>query len=277
MRNNDYHASSIKFRVVRELPLAEAEYAANRALPKHAHHHAGFCLVLKGRYTESYGKTALELKPSRVKFQPAGELHSDVYGGERVHCFFVELEREWLTRMCASAFVGNDPMVYHQSDVAWTMMKLRQEFRSMDNESPLIIEGLVLDLVAQTSRRRKSDLPENQVKWLRQARELINDEFCLPLTLSAVAKSVGVHPIYLANSFRRCYGCTVGEHLRRRRVEFACSRIATSNDSLAEVALASGFSNQSHFSRIFRKVTGWTPASYRAAFALNGIERTDPN
>lgn len=277
MRNNHYHASSINFRVVKELPLAEAEYAANRALPKHSHRHAGFCLILKGEYTESYGKTVLKLSPSRVKFQPAGELHTDVYGGERVHSFIVELEPEWLTRMCASAFVGDAPMVYCESAVSWTMMKLRKEVRSMDDESSLIIEGLVLDLIAQTSRQRKAILPANQLKWLRQAREVINDEFSLPLTLSAIAKSVNIHPVYLANSFRRRYGCTVGEYLRRRRVEFACSRISTSNDSLAEVALAAGFSNQSHFSRIFKRVTGVTPASYRADFAFNHSEPPNSN
>lgn len=266
MRNNHYHAASINFRFVKELPLAEAEYAANLELPKHTHRHAGFCLILKGGYTESYGETVLDLCPSRVKFQPAGKPHSDIYGSERVHCFIVELEPEWLTRMGASAFVGNDPMVYREEAVVWTMMKLRKEFRSMDDEAQLAIEALTLDLVAQTSRNRKAFLQDNQLSWLRQALEFINDQFSEPLTLSAVARSVSVHPVHLANTFRRRYGCTVCEYLRRRRVEFACNRISTSNDSLAEVALAAGFTNQSHFSRTFKQITGMTPGQYRTTF-----------
>jgi AraC family transcriptional regulator len=264
MNHNQYHAASMNMRLVRDLPLAEAEFAANVELSKHSHRNSGFCLILDGEYKESYGRTVLELKPSRVKFQPAGELHSDVYGGQRVHCFIVELEPEWLLRMNASAFVGSDPMVHRESEVVWTMLKLRKEFRSMDEEAPLAIESLVLDLIAQTSRKRKTMLQDNQLSWLHEARDFINDEFSQPLTLSKVAKSVSVHPVHLANSFRRRYGCTVGEYVRSRRIEFACHRISTSKDSLADVALAAGFSNQSHFSRTFKRVTGSTPASYRA-------------
>lgn len=263
MNHNQYHAASINMRVVRDLPLAEAEFAANVELPKHSHINPGFCLILNGEYQESYGRTVLELKPSRVKFQPAGEIHSDVYGQQRVHCFILELEPEWLARMNASAFVGNDPMVHRESAVAWTMLKLRKEFRSMDEEAPLVIESLVLDLIAQTSRKRKSFHQDNQPNWLRQAREFIDDELSQPLTLSAIAKSVSVHPVYLANSFRRRYGCTVGDYLRQRRIEFACNQISTSKDSLAQVALAAGFANQSHFSRTFKQVTGMTPGQYR--------------
>jgi AraC family transcriptional regulator len=263
LNHNNYHAASINFRTVRDLPLAEAEYAANLELPKHSHRHAGFCLILKGGYTESYGKTVLELKPSCVKFQPAGESHTDVYGKENVHCFFVELEPEWLKRMGAEALVGSSPFVYSGSSVAWLMMKLRGEFRAMDDEAPLAIEGIALDLIAETSRNRKRVAVDQQLMWLRQAREFINDEFAQPLTLSAIAESVKVHPVYLANSFRRRYGCSVGEYLRQRRIEFACHRISDSKDSLAEVALAAGFSNQSHFSRTFKRVTGMTPAQFR--------------
>lgn len=263
MIHNQYHAASMNMRVVRDLPLAEAEFAANVELSKHSHRNPGFCLILNGEYKESYGRTVLELKPSRVKFQPAGESHTDVYGGQRVHCFIVELEPQWLARMNASAFVGSDPMAHCENDVAWTMLKLRKEFRLMNEASPLVIESLVLDLIAQTFRKRKNFSQDSQPNWLRQAREFIDDQLSQPLTLSAIAKSVSVHPVYLANSFRRSYGCTVGDYLRQRRIEFACSQILTSKVSLAEVALDAGFANQSHFSRTFKQVTGMTPGEYR--------------
>lgn len=48
-----YHGELIKSRVVRDLPLVEAVYSPNLELPSHSHRHAGFCLVLKGGYTES--------------------------------------------------------------------------------------------------------------------------------------------------------------------------------------------------------------------------------
>ncbi len=259
-----YHGEVFSRRVVRELPLSEAAYAPRLALPGHSHRHAGFCLVLRGRYTESYGRTLLECGPASVKFQPAGEVHTDLYGPESVRSFIVELTAEWLARVGAGGLVSGGPAVFRDPPTAWLMMRLRAEFHAADEESPVAIEGLVLELIAKTSRRRKAVKRGGRPPWLRQAREFLDEGFSSPVSLSAAAAAVGVHPVHLAQTFRLHYRCSVGEYLRRRRVEFACRRIASSNDSLAEVALAAGFSSQSHLSRVFKRVTGMTPAEYRA-------------
>ncbi|HEX8687874.1 MAG TPA: AraC family transcriptional regulator [Pyrinomonadaceae bacterium] len=259
-----YHGEISSSRVVRELSLAEAAYAPGLRLPGHSHRHAGFCLVLRGGYTEAYGRTLLECGPASVKFQPAGEVHTDLYGPESVRSFIVELNSEWLARVGAGGLVGDSPAVFRDRPTAWLMMRLRAEFHAADEESPAAIEGLALELIAETSRRRRAAAKGGPPRWLRQARELLDEGFGGPLSLSAVAAAVGVHPVHLAHTFRRHYRCSVGEYLRRRRVEFACRRIASSKDPLADVALAAGFSSQSHLSRVFKRVTGMTPAEYRA-------------
>jgi AraC family transcriptional regulator len=260
----NYHGEFINSRVVKGLLLAEAVYSSRLKLPKHSHRHSGFCLILQGRYTESYGRTLLECEPSYVKFQPAGEEHSDFYGSETVRCFIIELQSEWLTRMEASSLVGNNPLVDKGSSLAWLMMRLRAECQCVEDESLLLIEGLVLELIAETSRSRRRQSEGKPPLWLRQAREFINDQFSHPLTLSLIAKFVGVHPVYLASSFRRYYRQSVGEYMRQRRIEFACHKIQTSNDPLAEIALTAGFANQSHFTHTFKRMTGMSPAKYRA-------------
>jgi AraC family transcriptional regulator len=259
----NYHGEFINSRVVKGLLLAEAVYASKLELPRHSHQHGGFCLILQGGYTESYGQTLLECEPSSVKFQPAGEEHSDVYGNQSVRCFIIELQSEWLTRMGAGLLVGNNPLVYKNSSVAWLMMRLRAASQSAEDESPLLIEGLVLELIAETSRNRKRPPTGQPPLWLQQAREFIHEQFSDPLTLSIIAKVVGVHPVYLASSFRRYYRQSIGEYLRHRRVEFACHKIHMSDDSLVEIALAAGFANQSHFTQTFKRMTGLSPAKYR--------------
>ncbi|MBA3784476.1 MAG: helix-turn-helix domain-containing protein, partial [Acidobacteria bacterium] len=52
--------------------------------------------------------------------------------------------------------------------------------------------------------------------------------------------------------------------VRRLRVENACREMIKSETSLVEIALAAGFSSQSHFSSVFKRMTGMTPAMYRA-------------
>jgi AraC family transcriptional regulator len=75
-----------------------------------------------------------------------------------------------------------------------------------------------------------------------------------------------VHPVYLACAFRRHYRSTVGEYVRRLRVEFACRELSATRAPLAQVALAAGFADQSQFSRTFKRVVGLTPTEYRKMF-----------
>jgi AraC family transcriptional regulator len=53
--------------------------------------------------------------------------------------------------------------------------------------------------------------------------------------------------------------------VRQRRIQFACGRLTATDAPLADVALAAGFCDQSHFTKAFRRVTGMTPSAYRMA------------
>jgi AraC family transcriptional regulator len=113
------------------------------------------------------------------------------------------------------------------------------------------------------SRQRELSSERKPPRWLEQARELIHGQFTESLTHDQIATAVAVHPVHLAGVFRRHYGCTIGEYARRLRVEFACRNISTSTAPLADIALAAGFSDQSHFSKVFKQLTGMTPAQFR--------------
>jgi AraC family transcriptional regulator len=78
-----------------------------------------------------------------------------------------------------------------------------------------------------------------------------------------VASRVGVHPFHLSRVFRQHYHQTVGEYVHRLRVHFACGELKSDEARLAEVALAAGFADQSHFTRVFKQVTGMTPGAFR--------------
>jgi AraC family transcriptional regulator len=142
-------------------------------------------------------------------------------------------------------------------------IRLYDEFRSTDELSPLAIEGLTLELLAECSRQSSRTRNCQQPRWLLRASDLVRARFCERLTLGAIAESVGVHPAHLARVFRRFHGCTLGDHVRKLRIEFACQRLTTSDIPLADIALAAGFSDQSHFSNTFRRHMGVPPAAFR--------------
>jgi AraC family transcriptional regulator len=79
---------------------------------------------------------------------------------------------------------------------------------------------------------------------------------------------VGVRASYLASTFRRCYGCSVRDYVRRLRLEYACRELERSHSSLLEISAAAGFCDNSHFSRIFKEAFGTSPGAYRRSSQL---------
>ena len=143
-------------------------------------------------------------------------------------------------------------------------MKIRRESQQADDFTTLTVEGLMLEMVAEIGRNSVKYTEPKQPRWLKQAREILDENFAGRMTLAEIAESVGVHPVYLAETFRQYYRCTIGEYIRRLRIEFASREISLTNAPLADIGLAAGFSHQAHFSRTFKRLTGMTPAQFRA-------------
>jgi AraC family transcriptional regulator len=141
--------------------------------------------------------------------------------------------------------------------------RLQDELRQPDDAALLAIEGLLLELVASASRVAQREPGGRAPRWLVAARDLIHADPAARLTLAGIAATVGVHPVSLARAFRAAYGCSVGEYVRRQRVDLAGRWLAETDLALAEIALAAGFCDQSHFSNLFRRLMGLSPSRYR--------------
>jgi len=116
--------------------------------------------------------------------------------------------------------------------------------------------------------RRDSTRPAGRrpPPWLRAAEEFLRANFMQAIDLRQVAAASGVHPVHLARVFRQFYGSTPGQYVRALRLDWAASQLAAAGaaaPSLASLAQQAGFSDQSHFTRAFKRHTGLTPAQYR--------------
>src|SRR5438309_1537917 len=81
-------------------------------------------------------------------------------------------------------------------------------------------------------------------------------------------RAPGRHLAHVARVFRAFKNCTLGEYVRALRIKHAAQRMARTDASLAEIAAATGFSDQSHFSRTFKRQTGLLPSEFRASLRL---------
>jgi AraC family transcriptional regulator len=244
--------------------LTEIAYGSKAHVPEHSHQRACFSFVLKGSYREVYREKIIENRRSDLAFRPAGAVHSDYFGEVDARCLLIECKTDWVESLRRNSIFLNEPTVYQGHTLRWLATRLHRESKERDDFAALTVEGLMLEIVGEIGRGSARSPEDNQPRWLRQAREILYENFTERMSLSELARLVGVHPVYLAGTFRQHCKCTIGEYVRRLRIEFACREISTSDRPLTEIALASGFSHQSHFTRTFKRLTRLTPTEFRA-------------
>ncbi len=250
---------------LRDFNLKEVADQAEEGAPRHTHQNAHFLLIISGLYITSARNVDHPSSTSTLIFNPAGTTHSDRFQPRGGRFFAVSLKSENLGYQETAIDLMDRPIGFGGGEVSWLGSKLYREFQNQDEVSAMIMTGLALELVGHTLRKNvKPDV--SMPPWLGQVQELIHDRFSEPLTVREIAQAVGVHPVYLVRAFRKHNRLTVGEYLRKVRVEFACRQILDSNAPLAHVAVNAGFYDQSHFTRTFKRLTGVTPTKYRSLF-----------
>ena len=251
----------MKSREVEGFALREIRHPPGIFIPKHSHPNAHVGFILHGGFTETFTKKTLNCRPLSVSYIAPDLPHTDDFR-HGVHCLVFEIAPHRLERV-QGLLALRDPIFVHGGRATWLTMRMYSEALQSDNVSALAIEGLALEILAELSHQDARPPAKKPPRWLEQARELLRAHFGETLTHDAVAHVVGVHPVHLATMFRRYFQCTIGEYVRRLRIEFAANQISTSRDSLCEIGLAAGFSDQSHFSKVFKSQTGMTPGRFR--------------
>lgn len=245
--------------------LTETSYLPNQELHEHSHAYACFVVVIQGTFTETYRGKARSCTPSSVIFRPPEELHADQFHDAGGRCLTIEITPPRLERADAHSVMPKDSADFRNPFLAAITARLYHEFRVADDASRLAVEGLVLEMMAEALRCIIRDT-DGKSRRVERAREIIHEQFSDDLSLSNIAQMVEAHPVYLAREFRRRYNCTIGEYVRRVRVQSACGQLSESDVSIVEIALNNGFPDQSHFSKTFKRLMGVTPTRYRAAF-----------
>ena len=116
-------------------------------------------------------------------------------------------------------------------------------------------------MVADLARVRV-DASRTRPRWLRTVEEALEASVASPPSVESLAALAGVHPTHLLRTFRKHNGATLSNFIRQRRIQRARAEVAKGDRPLSMIALDAGFSDQSHFTRVFRQVFGETPGQY---------------
>ncbi len=247
------------------LSLAEFVDRPEDVITRHTHEGAHFQFLLKGSYITSATGLKGICGPPAVIFNPAGTTHHDRFRTRGGAFLTLSVAPDLADRVGSHRALNEQAVGFSSGELPWLGGRLCRELRQLDALSPIVIEGLALELLANVSRQQVGH-KSTSAPPLSAVFQQIQDCYREKLTLQKIAAAVGVQPLSLGRSFRKTFGCSAGEMLRRRRVTRAEELLRQRNVPLCEIALRCGFADQAQFTKAFRRVTGLTPASYRRIF-----------
>ena len=243
------------------IQVQAARYAPGTVQRPHEHATGTMTLVFRGELLERVGDREERAGPLSVVVKPAGVRHANRFGPAGAATLQVAFQPAVLDAWGGEWRMGEWRWI-HDGAVARPFVALLGALRRAE-DLDLDPEALIYDLCASVADEPRAPSHSAPPRWLARARTRLLEDATESLRVRELAREAGVHPVSLARAFRRHYGMTVGAALRRRRVALAASRLEGSEEPLSDVALETGFADQSHLCRIFKATTGVTPLGFR--------------
>lgn len=240
-------------------------------VPMHTHEDATLVLLLSGAYISSAARAGSECQAPLLIYNPPHTTHRDRFKTLSGRFLAISVSPESLRHASDYATLPDVATSFRSREILAAGQVLAHELDQWEETSGLLAEGTCLELLARIARTDPAPGGKPPA-WLTQAKEFLHDRSADPIRITDAARAIGVHPVYFARSFRKFLCCTPSEYLTRCRLDKAASLLLETGLSLAEAALQTGFSDQSHFSKKFKRNFGLPPGSYRRLFRRNRVQ-----
>ena len=245
--------------------MAQVVHLHDRTLPVHEHAMPYFALIVSGNYEEEGTQGYDQYQAFTTVFNPLSTRHTGIIRRGGVTFFTAEIGSTWTEPFSRNA-LNSKVSDMHGGKLAWLSVRLFREHSEGEMACELTMESLVWEMLALTARLGDSEAKEKP-SWWNRVRERLHDDFSDNLRIAGLAQEAGIHPVYLARSFRKMTGTTPGEYLQGLRLQFVCRELANKEKPLAQIAAEAGFADQSHMTRTLKNRTKETPADFRKLLA----------
>jgi AraC family transcriptional regulator len=241
------------------LRVSEVRYRSHLRQPRHAHAETTVTIVLAGSLRERVGSAEEVARALSIVVKPRDTEHANEFADD-VRTLQIVVPAATVPQIEAWERSLAEWRWQHAGPAVPAFMRLLREVRA--GAAPTDVDLAAYDALGAL-RAYDGDVHGDAPRWLAVIREMLDDDHRAP-RVADLARDAGVHPVYLARQFRRWYGCSITEHLKRRRVQRAAQAVAASREGLSLIAHQSGFADQPHMCRTFAREVGVTPSAYRS-------------
>lgn len=239
---------------------------SDRHFARHTHDQFGLGVIRDGAQKSASGRGLVEAGPGDVITVNPGEVHDGAPIGDAARFWqMLYFDPGVISSAVADIRQGKAEDVEFSHPVisspglAETARRLFSAMTSRETGSDLEGQELLLTLLADVID--KPHKPDSVAQEVQAARERIDDDPAAPVSLADLADLADMSQFQLLRAFRRATGLTPHAYLVQRRIQLARRMIATGT-GLVEAALASGFADQSHMTRVFTRSYGLSPRRF---------------
>jgi AraC family transcriptional regulator len=250
--NNFFHDENFT------LSVTEYDQDDQLASEKHYHFHPNIFFILRGGVLEKCRGSCSENQTGSISFYHAGEPHQNIRELFPLKSINIEVEDSFLSKY---DFTVNrlEESISINPDMKFLMLQIYREIEESDSLTPISIKMAFLSLLTKSEELTSYN---QWPSWMKHIDELLHECWNETLSLEDLSRITGVHPVTISKHFSKYLGCTLGQYMRKLKVERSLSLIKR-NIPLTSIAFQCGFADQSHFIRNFKQYTGLLPLEYR--------------
>jgi YesN/AraC family two-component response regulator len=228
----------------------------------HYHENIYFTFLINGKLFEVNKKESYECLPGTLLFHNWQDAHYNIKPPGYARGFHIEIEKKWLDSFYENASEISGSFKIENPSIKTMIRKIFIEFRCSDKEAKISAEENLLNIFSEL-RNNFHSTDKAKPLWVNKVREILHNDFHENISLKYLAQTLGLHPVYLSRSFPVYFKSTIGEYMRKIKIEKSMKLLSQVNLSLSEISLLSGFADQSHFNRCFKEAYHITPNQYR--------------
>ncbi|GAB3940512.1 hypothetical protein GCM10028805_02430 [Spirosoma harenae] len=244
------------------LSLVQSAYHNSPGCPWHYHENAYFAFTTSGTLLETYKRKDIALSAGSLTYHHSQEPHHNSRYSPFVSALHVDIDDSWFDRLDIAKSRPEGLLELRSPNLKIIFARLLAETRQNGTEKSLSVESLIVMAFNQMMQLKVHT--DRKPAWQPKLVELLYEHYDQNLSLTDLAVHLQLHPVYLCQQFPKLFQCTLGEFVRKIKIEKAIQQlIAKEPVSLTEVAYTCGFSDQSHFIRVFKQHTGLTPLTFR--------------
>ncbi len=259
LQKGEYTGDIIKRLTIDDTIITNTHYSVTKNNPEwHYHENLHICFVFQGGKADTKKGTSYTQKEGSIFSYHSGEQHRWISSDLISKSANIEIGHDFLKMYHLSEGSVKEALLKNVDSKA-LILKIQNEMHNDNAHKLTAIHSLLLNLITKTTDISQVGIP----KWVIALYELLHDNWNEPMTLKQMGDIVGVHPITISKYFRKYFNCTLGEYQRKLKIEKSIHLIKDASMSLSEIAFYCGFSDQSHFIRNFKSMTGFLPKHFQ--------------